>query len=1456
LRQAGETGIHQQRSHTAQRFSDSTFMADATLVTPTPKKRRGWLRAIVWVLGMLIVLVVVAYFVATSSAFFKSVILPRVGKAMNAEVTVNDASISPFSQVILHNLKVQPTGAEPLMTAPEVRLRYSLIDIIRGNIRVDEAVLDSPTVTLVEQADGSRNLDPLLKGLPQTAPEKQPAAPSKPPAAKPPQIDVKKVALKDATLSRVKNYANGTRDVVEISHVNLTLDDLKNGQTGKLALGADISVQQTNATLQGKLAGTFTISLAADLKPASVKGSARLDVTKAEGALVDAAALGAELNVEVTPTDLKEVALRFQKGNANLGELRVSGPFDIQKREGRLSIMLAGIDKQLLNVVGAKFGMDFGGTTISSTNEVELAKGGSVITAKGQFNVNSFQLTRMNQTTPRLDLRKQYDVTVDRALGVASLRTLAVTGTQNGKTLLKAELTSPMQIPLRNTNIALGDATLSAAITNFNFADWKPFLGDVAPEGMLNLTAKVRSQQGDQQIALALDSRIDHLTVNAGSNHIADATITLRASGKATNLKQFNFTDYRLEVAHQNETLVTASGSGTYDKVSEDADMQLTVQAALAPLLRRLPQPGMTTSSGTFELKAHITQQQKTRAAKGSLALNDFSGAFGTNEMRGLGTAAEFDIGMVSQQVQIRKLAGKLSQSGNAVGSFDVSGTYDSGTTNADVQATMQLALAPLLQVVPRSDVSVSSGTVELKAHATQKQKSQAVAGSLALEGFTGRFGTNELRSLGTAVDFDIGMAAQQVQIRKLAGKLTQAGNAAGTFDFSGTYDPSTTNADLQATAELVLAALAQAAPRADVRVSSGTLGLKARVTQKQNSQAITGSLALADFTGQLGTNEVRGLGTSADFDVGMTAQQAQIRKLTGKLSQGANPGGSFDVSGTYDFVKTNGNLNAKLMDFNQNGLGPFLGSALGDKKLVSVVINASAAAQYDPQGASSVKADLQMTNLVVKDPAGQFPATPLEAKLLVDASLNKQVADVRQFVITLTPTARATNQVQLSGQVDMTQTNATQGKLKLVADSLDFTSYYDLFMGAKQAPATRAGTTSAPATRPATAPGAANKEPEAIQLPLHNFTAEAAIRRLYLREVEIDDWQTTVKIDGGHVVLNPFKLTLNGAPVNTTLDLDLGVPGYKYDMSLSALAIPLAPLVNSFQPERKGILSGTLTAQAKLGGAGTTGTGLQKSLTGQFDMASTNLNLSVDNIQGKTFYTRLLKTLVKTIVIIPDLVKNPGGTATAFLQGLTGSSSSPSSNGASVDLAKSPINSIVLRGTAGSGRVDLQKAIVQSPTFEAQASGTVTLAEVLTNSPLQIPVSVSLERSVAQRINMAGNTPTNATYAKLPDFLIMKGTLGNPKPDYMALASVLLQGTGGKAGQAGGALQGLSSLLSGGTNTINSSTNKSGGKASGILQGLGGLLNSGTPSATNAPATNRTPADNLLDGLFGPKKK
>src|SRR5437899_4953037 len=97
-------------------------MADAMTVPAVPKRRR-WLRLLAWIVLALILLLVVVYFVATSSAFFKGVILPKVGKGMNATITVSDAAISPFHQVVLRGLKLQTTGSEPLFTATEVRGR-------------------------------------------------------------------------------------------------------------------------------------------------------------------------------------------------------------------------------------------------------------------------------------------------------------------------------------------------------------------------------------------------------------------------------------------------------------------------------------------------------------------------------------------------------------------------------------------------------------------------------------------------------------------------------------------------------------------------------------------------------------------------------------------------------------------------------------------------------------------------------------------------------------------------------------------------------------------------------------------------------------------------------------------------------------------------------------------------------------------------------------------------------------------------------------------------------------------------------------------------------------------------------------------------------------------------------------------------------------------------------------
>jgi hypothetical protein len=329
-------------------------------------------------------------------------------------------------------------------------------------------------------------------------------------------------------------------------------------------------------------------------------------------------------------------------------------------------------------------------------------------------------------------------------------------------------------------------------------------------------------------------------------------------------------------------------------------------------------------------------------------------------------------------------------------------------------------------------------------------------------------------------------------------------------------------------------------------------------------------------------------------------------------------------------------------------------------------------------------------------------------------------------------------------------------------------TSYYDLFAGGpkggnKPAAASPAGATATDASQ----------EPPAKNFPLKNFTVAADIGRFYLREIEITHWQTTVTVDGGHVTVKPFKLALNGAPVNGTADLNLGVPGYRYDVAVGADRVPVAPLVNTFMPDRKGQMGGTLTANAQVKGAGITGAGLQRNLTGQFAGGVTNLNLSVMNA-----HSPILKTLINVIATIPQLLSSPESAIASLLGQATGQS-----GGLMDELRQSPILVINAQIRAGGGRIDLPSASVQSTAFKADGQGGIALAQMLTNSTINIPVAVFVSRSIGKQLNLvSGNTAANATYVPLPQFLTMKGTIGVPKADInkAALGGMAVQSLGG----------------------------------------------------------------------------
>ncbi len=1337
-------------------------------IRPAKKKRR-WPIILGIVCGSFVLLLLVAYFVVTSAWFLKVVVLPRASEAVGATITVEDASLSPFSSITLSGLKVQSPGAEPLFQATTVLARYSLWDILGGHINIAEVTLTSPRVTLVQNPDGSSNLDPILKagrGEPSSQPPQQ--SPSEPM-----QLTVTHLSLTQGSVRLTSKLADGSTQVAEITKLNFTADDLANSRSGKVTLSTEMKFDQglpgpSNGVLLATLAGQFQLALDAKLMPSSVKGGLKLEVPEAHGAFRDAGGLALTLDTDVTPAEVRELAFRIFKSGQPLATLTATGPFNASKLEGTIKVELGGIDRQALNLAGAAFGGDFNATTLSSSNLVELAEGAKLIRVNGQIALNKLSLTRQNVTTPTLDFRTGYSLAVDQAQKSALLQALTLTARQNQAEILRGSLAKPMAIDWSGAGNPVDESAFDLSLTNLNLADWRAFASDFAPAGQFDLKLKVLAQQAGRKLKFDTEARLSDFAATVASNRIDAIGLAMRLRAELNDFHQVNLTTLEGHLAHQKQPALNFSASGQLDAKSQDADLQTSLEVFLPRVGELLGNPALQVATGRLQFTGRVAQKNQTpnqatnalmdRTLSGTAHFDDFTGHYGAYQFDRFGLGVECDLSLENQVAEIKKLVATLTQSDQPGGSIAFSGSYDLAKTNGQVT----LRLEDLNQNILRAFAAPTLGSNRLESVAiglTTTASFDPLAGSTVKGDFklanllvsdpNGQF---PKKPITLAARFEAGLKDTLAALRSFSGELHQGELPGGALELSGSYDlkAKTGQANFQLTnlnqhaLQPFLASALGDKTLASVSVNvtaSANYDPKGDATAKGELQVL--NLLLTDPKGQLPRAP---LTTVVKLDGSLHDNLAEIRQCIGYVKQGDLLGGSFEVKGEYQVDKNTGRADFKLSELNQNALQPLLAAALGDKTLQSVSISANAEASYDAQGESSLKAGLQLANLLVADPAGQLPTVPLGLDLQLDASLLQKVATLRQLQIRLAETARARNQMQLAGRLDFSKTNTLAGNLKLTADSLDLTSYYDLFVGKKPTPtALTINAAPVPAGRPT--------EPAPITLPVDQFTFDSSIGRLFLRQIDISNLAATTRIEGGRILLDPCQLSLNGAPVTARADLNLGVPGYQYDLTLTANRVPVEPFAETFQLGQPGQFRGFTTANLTVKGAGVTGPSLQKNLSADaaFSLSEANLKLAGSGSSQHSFGGFLLD-IFKPIALVLGLP----------------------------DLTKSALTGVAASAKVAAGTMQLSQFSIEGPLFQATSAGTITLAEALDQSRLNsLPIDIALERNLAIKAGLAAtDTPAGQPYVKLPNFVKVSGTVSQPEPqtDKLVITGLLLK--------------------------------------------------------------------------------
>ncbi len=498
-----------------------------------------------------------------------------------------------------------------------------------------------------------------------------------------------------------------------------------------------------------------------------------------------------------------------------------------------------------------------------------------------------------------------------------------------------------------------------------------------------------------------------------------------------------------------------------------------------------------------------------------------------------------------------------------------------------------------------------------------------------------------------------------------------------------------------------------------------------------------------------------------------------------------ANPrSASVSVSGDFDLAR----LTRILPQ-------PSVQLASGDFRLVDVRVQQQGERQ-------SVTGHMVLTNLTGRVSSLVLQGMALGADYDV-AVANGNVVELKNLAVQLAETARTkANQFQLAGRIDSSRTNALEGELKLSAETLDVTPYYDLLAGPS-----KSGSPEAKPTTPTTTPpsGSTNApiEPDPVHLPVKQLVVAAQIGLLWLREVEAAQVQATIKVEESKVTVRPFSLVMNGAPLTSEVDLDLSVTGWRYKIQAKADGLPIAPLADSFAPDYRGRARGELWTNLKVDGAGVTGPSLRKNLLGNIGLSFTNADIQIVGPRLKGF-----------LAPISAALNAPG-------------------------LLSSPLNWIGFGASMGSGKIDLSQIALVSPAFAAATHGELTLGNTLRETRLgNWPMALQLERSLADRLKLAPrDTPTNAALVSLPQFVTVAGTANEPTPklDLKALAGAALLKYADK-------IPGLDE------------------RTGGLLKGAAGLLSGKAATGTNAapgstsPATN-SPAGELLDLFKRPRR-
>lgn len=627
------------------------------------------------VAGICLAVLVGFYLTVTSSMFLKAVVLPRVGAALNANITAEELALSPFSKLTVKNLSVVTTGSEPVLSINEARFGYDLLKILRGEIEIQEITLEEPRIHVVASADGTSNLDVFVT---------QSTSGTQGTSDPPPSVRIQNISIKNGSIQFTADQGDDEVQNLSLTGIDLSVNQISAGQTASISFsskfGSENVIQgkpsEPSGTLNGSATSSLEIEFAETLFPSSIKGETQWELETATGSYSELVGLQGRLSAELTATEIRRLDLQLDREGTRLGNIHIAGPWDLMASEGRLTLNLAVVDPQALASAGSLAGVDFEDGVLNTTNSVEIRSAGNVIDVTGSLTADRLTLQQEIGISPAIGLGAEYHIKVDLEHGNALISNFNIQGTENGHAFLKASLAQPMALNWGDAAQTLPDSTLNLEIDQFRLASWRTMLGTNLPTGIVTLQAKLQTERNGRQLTADINGRFENVNLEFGTNSLSGAQINLHCVARVEDLNLLKIASYEIELAKENQILTRSKGSMRYTVSTGELDFNNDTEASLPELIRAAPVLDLDVSKGKLTVSSQFSQTNDVQKITGQLNLTDLTGTYSGYSLENLRTAFEYDVNMTPERIQLRSLKASIEHKDSPGGSAELAADY------------------------------------------------------------------------------------------------------------------------------------------------------------------------------------------------------------------------------------------------------------------------------------------------------------------------------------------------------------------------------------------------------------------------------------------------------------------------------------------------------------------------------------------------------------------------------------------------------------------------------------------------------------------------------------------------------------------------------------------------------------------------------------------------------------